>query len=251
MHRASRPSARLSTTSPSISNGVDERQPYAELLDLIEALPDERLEPVFTHTSWAATREASYERLEFLGDSVLGLAIARELYERFPDYPEGQLAKIRAHVVSRQSCAAVGRRLGLGEQLVARGGDSIPADELERLSKNRNVLAALVEAALGALYLEHGFEAVRPAVLAAFADRIDYALTSYVDYKTELQEELARRSMSVSYSVLEVEGPPHDRRFTCAAVIDGEQVGMGSGASKKAAEQNAAREALARIRTDD
>lgn len=175
---------------------------------------------------------------------MLGLAIARELYERFPDYPEGQLAKLRAHVVSRQSCAVVGRRLDLGRKLIERGQSVVPVDELERLAVNRNVLAALVEAALGALYLEHGFERIRAAILAAFADRIDYALTTYVDYKTELQEELARRSLSVSYSVLEVEGPPHDRRFTCAAVIDGKQAGTGTGASKKAAEQNAAREAL-------
>ena len=207
-------------------------------------MPDERLRHVFTHTSWAPNREDSYERLEFLGDSVLGLAIARELYERFPDYPEGQLAKIRAHVVSRQSCAVVGRRLDLGRKLIERGASSVPTDELERLAVNRNVLAALVEAALGALYLEHGFEPIRGSILAAFADRIDYALTTYVDYKTELQEELARRSRSVSYTVLEVEGPPHDRRFTCAAMIDGEQAGSGTGASKKAAEQNAAREAL-------
>jgi ribonuclease-3 len=178
---------------------------------------------------------------------VLGLAIARALYERFPDYPEGQLAKIRAHVVSRQSCAVVGRRMDLGGRLMERGVGEVPADELERLAVNRNVLAALVEAALGALYLEHGFEAIRPAVLAAFEDRIDYALTTYVDYKTELQEELARRGASVSYQVLEVEGPPHDRRFTCAAVIDGEHAGVGRGASKKAAEQNAAREALASL----
>jgi ribonuclease-3 len=145
----------------------------------------------------------------------------------------------------------VGRRLDLGGQLVTRGTDSIPRDELERLATNRNVLAALVEAALGALYLEHGFERVRPAILGAFADRIEYTLTSYVDYKTELQEELARRSLSVSYSVLEVEGPPHDRRFTCAATIDGEQSGVGRGGSKKSAEQNAAREALARVRASD
>jgi len=175
---------------------------------------------------------------------VLGLAVARELYERFPEYPEGQLAKIRAHVVSRQSCAVVGRRLDLGAKLLAHGGNAVSSDELERLSTNRNVLAALVEAVLGAIYLEHGFEAVRPAILSAFADRIDYALTTYVDYKTELQEELARRALSVSYQVTDVEGPPHDRRFTCAAVIDGEQAGLGRGASKKAAEQNAAREAL-------
>jgi ribonuclease III len=181
---------------------------------------------------------------------VLGLAIARELYERFPDYPEGQLAKIRAHVVSRQSCAAVGRRLDLGGKLAEHGTESIAEEELKRLSTNRNVLAALVEAALGALYLEHGFEAVRTAILAAFADRIEYTLTTYVDYKTELQEELARRSMSVSYGVVEVEGPPHDRRFTCAATIDGEQAGIGRGGSKKAAEQNAAREALAKVRGD-
>ena len=182
---------------------------------------------------------------------MLGLAIARELYERFPEYPEGRLAKIRAHVVSRQSCAAVGRVLDLGGKLVAHGGDRIPADELERLSANRNVLAALVEAALGAVYLEHGFERVRPAILAAFAHRIEYALTTYVDYKTELQEELARRGLSVSYAVIEVEGPPHDRRFTCAAVISGEQAGVGRGVSKKAAEQNAAREALAKLAADD
>jgi len=219
MHRASRPSATPSTTSRSISSS-DDRAPYAELLELIEGLPEDRLRPAFTHTSWAPTREESYERLEFLGDSVLGLAIARELYERFPGYPEGQLAKIRAHVVSRQSCAVVGRRMDLGGKLIERGRGEVPADELERLSANRNVLAALVEAALGALYLEHGFERIRPAVLAAFGDRIDYALTTYVDYKTELQEELARRGASVSYQVLEVEGPPHDRRFTCAAVID-------------------------------
>jgi ribonuclease-3 len=245
--RASPQSGRPSTTSRSISSPADERPPFAELIELIDSLPDERIERVFTHTSWAPSREDSYERLEFLGDSVLGLAIARELYERFPDYPEGQLAKIRAHVVSRQSCAVVGRRLDLGGKLAERAGDAVPPEELERLAVNRNVLAALVEAALGAIYLEHGFEVVRPAVLAAFADRIDYALTTYVDYKTELQEELARRNLSVTYQVLEVEGPPHDRRFTCAAVIEGEQSGVGRGASKKAAEQNAAREALASI----
>ncbi|MDQ3669068.1 MAG: ribonuclease III [Actinomycetota bacterium] len=212
-------------------------------------MPDERLAHVFTHTSWAGTREESYERLEFLGDSVLGLAIARELHERFPEYPEGQLAKIRAHVVSRQSCAVVGRRLGLGEKLAERG-EGMPPEELARLAVNRNVLAALIEAALGALYLEHGFEAIRPAILTAFADRIDYALTTYVDYKTVLQEELARRGRSVTYSVVEVEGRPHDRTFTCAANVDGEQAGIGQGASKKAAEQNAAHEVLAKLASE-
>ncbi len=178
---------------------------------------------------------------------MLGLAIAYELYRRFPDQPEGQLAKLRAHVVSRQSCAVVGQQIGLGELLAKRAGDGVSRDELERLAVNQNVLAALVEAALGALYIEHGFEAIRLAILDAFAERMEYALTTYVDYKTELQEELARRALSVSYSVLEVEGPPHDRRFTCAATIDGKPAGVGTGASKKEAEQNAAREALASL----
>jgi ribonuclease III len=201
---------------------------------------------VYTHASWASQRSASYERLEFLGDSVLELAIARELYERYPDFPEGRLAKIRSHVVSRASCAVVARQLDLGERLSERGAD-IPGDELHRLAHNRNVLAALLEAALAALFLEHGFERIEQPIVQAFAGRVEYAITSHVDYKTELQEALARRGQSVNYSVLDVEGPPHDRRFRCAAVIDGEQFGVGAGESKKAAEQEAAKEALIRL----
>jgi ribonuclease-3 len=201
---------------------------------------------VFTHTSWAPDRASSYERLEFLGDSVLELAVARELYESYPDFTEGQLAKIRSHVVSRASCAVVARELGLGERMADRAV-SVPQDELTRLSRNRNVLAALLEAALGALFLEYGFEQIEDSVVSAFVGRIEYALTTHVDHKTELQEALARRGQSVTYSVLEVDGPPHDRTFTCAAVIDGEEVGVGKGPSKKAAEQEAAREALARL----
>jgi len=113
-----------------------------------------------------------------------------------------------------------------------------------RLAQNRNVLAALLEAALAALYLEHGFEQIEPAIVAAFEPQIEFALTSHVDHKTELQEHLARSGRSVLYSVLEVEGPPHDRTFTAAAVVDDEVVGKGVGRSKKDAEQAAAREAL-------
>src|SRR5712691_10402303 len=135
--RRSRQLVRPSTTSPRTSN--------ATLESLIDALPAERLENVFTHTSWAPDRGSSYERLEFLGDSVLELAIARELYDRFPDFSEGRLAKIRSHVVSRASCAVVARELGLGARLAETGAD-LPGDELQRLSRNRNVLAALLEA---------------------------------------------------------------------------------------------------------
>jgi ribonuclease-3 len=214
-----------------------------DLRRLIESLPEARADQVYTHASWAPDRGSSYERLEFLGDSVLELAVARALYDRYPEFTEGRLAKVRSHVVSRQSCAVVARQLDLGKQLLERGAD-IPADELERLAKNRNVLAALLEAALAALFLEHGFERIEQPIVAAFDPRIEYALTTHVDYKTELQEALARRGQAVSYAVLDVEGPPHDRRFTCSAVIDGEQVGVGTGESKKAAEQEAAKQAL-------
>jgi ribonuclease III len=209
-------------------------------------LPESRAAQVYTHASWAADRSESYERLEFLGDSVLELAVARALFERYPDFTEGRLAKVRSHVVSRASCAVVARQLDLGPRLVERGAE-IPTDELDRLSRNRNVLAALLEAALAALFLEHGFEKIEQPIVQAFEGRIEYALNSHVDYKTELQEALARRGQSVGYAVLEVEGPPHDRRFTCAAVIDGEQFGVGSGESKKAAEQEAAKGALVKL----
>jgi ribonuclease III len=213
----------------------------------VDDLPGELLENVFTHSSWAPDRASSYERLEFLGDSVLELAIARALYELYPEFSEGRMAKIRSHVVSRASCAVVARELGLGERLTQRGERLAPPEELERLARNRNVLAALLEALLAALYLRHGFEPIREAIVAAFDGRISYALTSHVDHKTELQEELARRGLQVVYNVLDVQGPPHDRTFTCAAMIDGEEAGVGSGRSKKAAEQAAARQALDRL----
>ena len=165
------------------------------------------------------------------------------MYDRFSDASEGRLAKIRAHVVSRTSCASVAKELELGDRLVERA-DGVPADELDRISRSRNVLAALLEAALAALYLEHGFEAIEQAVVAAFSDKIEYARSSHVDYKTELQEALARSGRQVHYTVLEVEGPPHDRRFVCAAHVAGAQLGIGRGSTKKAAEQEAAREAL-------
>ena len=245
MRRRSRPSGRPSTTSRRTSESGRASGPHA-LRKLIDALPPGRLAHVFTHASWAPDRASSYERLEFLGDSVLELAVADALYERYPDFSEGRLAKIRSHVVSRQSCAAVASALELGPMLAERG-ETLPVDELDRLVRNRNVLAALLEAALAAVYLEWGFERAAPAIVAAFSEQIDYAATQHVDYKTELQEQLARRKQQVSDSVLEVEGPAHERLFTCAALIDGRQLGAGAGRTKKDAEQEAARQALAAL----
>jgi ribonuclease-3 len=174
---------------------------------------------------------------------VLELAIARSLYDRFPDASEGRLAKIRAHVVSRQSCAGVAKELDLARFLLQQAQD-VPDAELDRISRSRNVLAALLEAAIAAVYLEYGFEQVEQAVVEAFDARIEFARTGHVDNKTELQEALARSGNQVQYNVVDVEGPPHDRRFVCVAVIAGEQVGIGKASTKKAAEQEAARQAL-------
>jgi ribonuclease-3 len=178
---------------------------------------------------------------------VLELAVARALYERYPEFSEGRLAKIRSHVVSRASCAVVARSLELSKPLLERAAGKSSEEELTRLAKNRNVLAAVLEAALAALFLEHGFAKIERAIVAAFEPRIEYALTSHVDHKTELQEALARDGRSVSYAVLEVAGPPHDRTFTSAAVVDGDQAGTGTGRSKKAAEQEAAKQAFDRL----
>jgi ribonuclease III len=178
---------------------------------------------------------------------VLELAVAHALYTRHPDFTEGKLAKVRSHVVSRATCAEVASELGLGRRLVEQAGTTQTEMELERLSRNRNVLAAVIEAALGAVFLQHGFSAVEDAVVDAFSEQIEQALTSRVDQKTDLQELLARTGRQVTYAEITAEGPPHDRRFTCAAVIDGEELGRGEGRTKKAAEQEAAREALAKL----
>ena len=172
---------------------------------------------------------------------MLGFIVARALYERFPQYTEGELSKIRAHVVSRRSCAVVARDLGLRGRLEERGqiGDD--------LRRSANVLAALMEAALAALYMEYGIDEIAEPVMEAFAGRVEQALTMPVDHKTSLQEELAKSARRVEYHTITTEGPPHERRFTCAAIVDGDEAGRGTGSTKKAAEQEAAKIALARL----
>jgi ribonuclease III len=216
------------------------------LRQLVEALPPDRRRSAFAHSSWVAERGRSYERLEFLGDSVLGLAITRSLFERFPDRREGDLARIRAHVVSRSSCAAVAHAIGLDELFLSEATAAAGPAALP-LAGSDSVLAEVTEACIGVCFLAYGFEAVAPAVVEAFTDRIEYALSEYVDHKTVLQEELARQGASVTYSLVETTGPDHDRRFTSVAVVKGNELGRGSGGSKKSSEQEAAREALERL----
>jgi ribonuclease-3 len=172
---------------------------------------------------------------------VLGFSVATALYQRYPDLTEGQLSRVRADVVSRRSCARVARLLGL---------DAMLADELadgESLAESTNVLAAVLEAMLGVLFLANGIEAIREPVADAFFGIAEESLAAGPDSKTQLQELLARRSLSATYTLLDTEGPPHDRRFRCAVVIEGEILGVGDGRSKKEAEQLAAAEALGRL----
>jgi ribonuclease-3 len=213
------------------------------LLALAEQLDDGLLRQVFTHSSWVAERGRSYERLEFLGDSVLSLAVTTELYRRFPDHSEGSLARLRAYIVSRATCAKVATRLGLPE-FVRRFGTGHETVELDQLVSNENILADMTESLIGAVYLTYGLDVVRPTVIEAFAEHISFAERSYVDFKTELQEQLAKNGRSVVYQVVETVGPPHSREFVLDAVVDGVALGRGVGASKKRAEQDAAAEAL-------
>ena len=219
------------------------------LLSLAEQLDAATLRQVFTHTSWAAERVDSYERLEFLGDSVLSLCITTELYRRFPDVAEGHMARLRAYIVSRVTCARVAAKLGLGKLLREQAGLGRDAGEALQLQSNENVLADLTEALIGALYVTFGYEAVRPAVVEVFEEHIRFAESSYIDHKTELQEHLARDSQAVDYKVLSYSGPPHDREFEIEARVDGEVLGHGFGSSKKRAEQEAAAEALQTLQT--
>lgn len=190
------------------------------------------------HPSRVDDRAESYERLEFLGDSILGFLVARELYERYPQSFEGELSRLRSSVVSRRTCAEVAREIGL---------DRMFAEQFELtadLRRSDNVLAALIEAGIAALVLEHGLDAVTPSILATFEGQIEKAVHEPADYKTQLQEEAARLDWKVAYAVVATDGPPHDRRFTCEVLVDGRRFGLGSGRSKKEAQQAAAAEAL-------
>jgi ribonuclease III len=213
------------------------------LATLVERLPDELRRRAFTHSSWVDERVQSYERLEFLGDCVLGLAVAEELYRRAPDVDEGRLAQQRAYVVSRSSCAIVARSLDLAAEF-ERERERLKATRIE---PSRNVLAALCESVIGAAFLHHGYRETADAVVEAFDERIEYGEEGFVDHKTELQERLARQGASVSYRLMETTGPAHRRTFTSAAVLGDAVIGTGEGPSKKASEQAAAQEALLRV----
>lgn len=217
------------------------------VLELARALPPELLQRALTHSSWAGTRTGSYERLEFLGDSVLGLAIASVLYERFPDREEGGLARLKAFVVSRASCVQVAERMGLAALVL----EHAPASERKRrdAARSPSMLGDMLEAVIGAVYLEYGFERARPAVVALFEEQMEYAVTAHVDHKTALQELVAPRGLQPVYRLVEETGPAHARVFTSDVIVEGTVRGTGIGTTIKMSEQSAAQEALASLGT--
>jgi ribonuclease-3 len=216
-----------------------------ELRELLDQLDDELARRVFTHTSWTPRRSDSYERLAFLGDSVLALAVTAHLYPRLEAerFGPGRLTKIRAQAVSGRSCRAVAERIGVPGRLEATAPDSAGAN-VHALIGTERVLASVIEAVIGACYLAFGYERTAEAVVQAFAPEIGDALENPVDFKSTLQERLARRGELVSYDVVDEQGPPHDRTYSISATIDGVEVGRGTGRSKKDAEQEAAQAAL-------
>jgi ribonuclease-3 len=219
------------------------------LQQLLDGLPEELATTTFTHASWTPRRSESYDRLAFLGDSVLSLAVTTHLYPRLDaeEFGAGELTKIRAQSVSGRSCRSVAERLGIPARLrAAAPPEAGPA--VDSLVGTERVMASVIEAVIGACYLAYGYERIAPAVVEAFAQEIEAALEHPADYKSTLQERLARRGELVSYEVVDELGPPHDRRFRISAVVAGAEVGRGLGRSKKDAEQEAAREALESLR---
>jgi len=215
------------------------------LRSLLDELPQELARQVFTHASWTERRSDSYTRLAFLGDSVLSLAITTHLYPRLEAerFGAGRLTKIRAQAVSGRSCRTVAERLDVGERLRAAAPESGEGRQVGMLETER-VLASVIEAVIGACYLHSGYEITAEAVVEAFSPEIEHALDHPLDFKSALQEQLARRGETVAYAVTDEHGPPHDRTFVVAAMLDGKPIGTGSGRSKKHAEQQAASEAL-------
>ena len=232
-------------------SGPDTIAPAGELSsatalhDLLDRLDPEQIAPVFRHSSWASRRSESYERLAFLGDSVLGLSVTTHLFPLLDAdaFGAGELTKLRAQAVSGRSCRVVAERLGVPERLrAAAPPEARPG--IEALVSTERVLASVIEAVIGAIYLRFGYETTSEAVVAAFAPQIADALEHPVDFKSALQERLAQRGEIVSYAVIDEQGPPHDRTFTVQAEIAGETISRGAGRSKKDAEQAAARMAL-------
>lgn len=203
-----------------------------------------------THSSYANENKMkiteSNERLEFLGDSILSLIVSQYLYKKYPNYPEGELTKIRATVVCESSLAFAGRKIELGKYLLlGKGEESTGGRERD------SILADACEALTGAIYRDSDFEETNKILLDKFEEDIVYAVAKgnlFIDYKTDLQERFQRKNKAkIEYKILKEVGPDHDKIFYIDIYLNDEVVGTGSGRNKKEAEQMAAKEALLRM----
>ncbi len=201
-----------------------------------------------THRSYAfeAGGLPTNERLEFLGDAVLGLVITDEIYHRFPDAPEGRLAKIRAAAVNTASLADLARGLGLGTHVMLGRGE-----EQSGGRDKDSILADTMEAVFGAVYLDQGLAAAGELIRRLFDDLLTDLATrrASLDYKTSLQELTAAHLSSLPVYELSEEGPDHEKRFFAVVLVEDEAVGTGEGRSKKEAEQAAAQQAYDELST--
>ena len=217
--------------------------PRRNLLDALGVeLPEDLLTLALTHRSYAYEHGGlpTNERLEFLGDAVLGLTITDELFHRHPDRSEGDLAKLRASVVNTHALADVGRQLtdeGLGAHLLLGRGEVNTGG-----ADKSSILADGMESLLGAVYLHHGIGVARDVILRLFGDLLDTAPTlgAGLDWKTSLQELTAARNLGSPSYVVTSTGPDHDKEFTAVVFVMDTEYGTGIGRSKKEAEQKAA-----------
>lgn len=244
--RASSPSARQRTSSAPTSRTATAEEAET-LADLLADLPDDLARQAFTHASWVDRRADSYERLAFLGDVVLSLAVSTHLYPRLEGLGAGRLTQVRAQAVSGASCARVAEGLGVVERLRERAPAVGQGRSFDILVASERVLASVCEAVIGAAYLAVGIGRTAPAVVASFEAEIEAALGGSIDHKSLLQERLARRGDVVDYRIDSEAGPAHDRSFVAVAEVGGRELGRGEGRTKKAAEQEAAQRALAEL----
>ena len=180
------------------------------------------------------------------GTPCCRLAVTTHLYPRLDAeaYGAGRLTKVRAQAVSGRSCRDVAERLGIPERLRNAAPESVAGPATEQLARTERVLASVIEAVIGAVYLEFGYLETADAVVEAFTPEIERSLVSPADFKSALQERLARRGTIVTYEIAAEDGPPHERTFEVVAMVEGEPLARGSGRSKKDAEQAAAEAAL-------
>ena len=211
------------------------------------------LRTALTHSSYAhenKNKKVKFnERLEFLGDSVLGLVVSKYIFENYPDLPEGNLTKIRAAVVCEKTLFECALNIDMGKYIIIGRGE-----ERSGGRKRPSILSDAFEALIAAMFLDGSFEVVREWVLCQLCEYIDAAAKGKIakDFKTEFQEEAQDKGeAAISYKVISSTGPDHNKTFVVGVYLNGKPMGEGEGSSKKKAEQNAAQNALAKLREEN